>query len=490
MTQAYKNFYTVFSTLVMSVAGTCFNVVQAAPDAELLIEVMREVHPGYLRYQSETEAATAERIFREAADRATADGAVNNGAFYLAVSEYLATIRCEHTEAELPVALAEWRDSTPTMLPVSFKWVEDTAIITGVAAGTLGVAIGDELLAVDGHSMSGLLDEMATHISVDGFTDHTKAALFAGRDDVGLTTFDMFYPLLHGFSDSFMLSLRTEGGERHEARVAAVDESTALAARGLSVDWANFSDPDAVVWQQVGDAAVLTISTFVNYRTPVVPDEVFGAVLREIKASDATRLVLDLRNVGGGSSDVMESLLAHLIGQPMTIGGATRVKTYEFAKFREHLSTWNESVFTLPASRFTPDGAGLYFLNPENGSDTKVLQPAADAWHGPLTALIGAGNESALTMLLAELRDEREVTLIGQPTGGSAQGPTAGVLATLTLPESQILVRVPLRWSLTSFKDFEFGQGITPDILVPETIADLRAGRDRTLEIATTELGR
>lgn len=480
MTQGCKHYRATFSALALCLTNSGVTMAQVSTDAELLINVMRDIHPGYLRYQSDTEAATAEQRFREAAGIAADDGA-----FYLAVSEYLATIRCEHTEAELPVALAEWRDSTPTMLPVSFNWVESTAIVTGVATGTSGVQIGDELLAVDGHAMTSLLEQMSSHISVDGFTDHTKSTLFAGRDDVGLTTFDMFYPLLHGFSDSFMLSLRTEGDEQRETRVAAVDESTALAARGLSTAWANFSDKDAVVWHSVGDAAVLTISTFVNYRTPVAPDEVFGAVLRDIKASGATRLVLDLRNVGGGSSDVMESLLAHLIERPMTIGGPTRVKTYDFADYRAHLSTWNESVFTLPASRFTADGAGLYVMNSDTGSDTTLLQPAADAWHGPLTALIGAGNESALTMLLAELRDERDVTLVGQPTGGSAQGPTAGVIANLTLPDSQILVRVPLRWSVTSYKDFEFGLGMTPDILVPETIADLRAGRDRVLEAAT-----
>lgn len=99
--------------------------------------------------------------------------------------------------------------------------------------------------------------------------------------------------------------------------------------------------------------------------------------------------------------------------------------------------------------------------------------------------LIGEGNESGLTILLAELRDEREALFIGQPTGGSAEGPTAGVIAFLTLPESQIVVRVPLRWNTTSFTRFEPGKGIAPDILVPETVADVHAGRDRTLERAT-----
>jgi C-terminal processing protease CtpA/Prc len=455
------------------------NGSHASADAQLLIDVLRDVHPGYLRYQSDAEAAMAEQTFLEAAARATDDGS-----FYLATSAYLATLRCEHTEAELPVALAQWRDTTPSMLPVAYTWVEGTAIVVGVAPGTTGVGIGDELLEVDGHGMASLFEQMAPHISVDGFTDHTKATLFSGADDIGLTTFDVLYPLLHGFRDTFSLTLRSAGGETRTVSVAAVDETASLAARGQSQAMANFSDPGAVSWQRSGESAVLKVSTFVNYRTPVDADAVFGAVFSEIGASGATQLVLDMRKVGGGSTDVMESLLRHLIRQPITIGGPSRVRTHDFAQYREHLSTWNESALTVPASALTPESNGLFILSPEIDGGTDVLQPAPNAWQGPLTVLIGEGNESGLTILLAELRDEREALFIGQPTGGSAQGPTAGVIAFLTLPESQIVVRVPLRWNATSYQGFELGQGIAPDILVQETVADVRAGRDVTLERA------
>lgn len=118
------------------------------------------------------------------------------------------------------------------------------------------------------------------------------------------------------------------------------------------------------------------------------------------------------------------------------------MRTHDFAQYREHLGTWNESALTVPVSALTPEGNGLFILSPE------------------------------------------EALFIGQPTGGSAQGPTAGVIAFLTLPESQIVVRVPLRWNATSYQGVELGQGIAPDILVQETVADARAGRDATLERA------
>ena len=453
---------------------------QASSDAELLIKAMRDIHPGYIRYRSETDASVAEQDLRKAVKESH-----DVASFYLAVSEFLAKIRCEHTEAELPVAFAEWRDVKATMLPVSFVLVQDTAIIVGVAPGITSIQNGDELLEVDGHSMRKLFTDMAKYISVDGFTDHTKATLFSGSDDIGLTTFDIFYPLLHGFRDSFLLTVRSPGGERRVIQVPAVDERASLAARGLSEAQADFSDEGAVSWQRRGAIAVLSIRTFVNYRNPVEPDEVFGPIFNQINKSDQDLLVLDLRNVGGGSTDVMVSLIRHLIDRSINLGGSSRVRTYEFEAYREHLSTWDESVFNMPASLFTPHGSGMYTVSPEVDGEIRRVEPAPEAWRGSLTVLIGPGNESGATILLAELRDQRKMTLVGQPTGGSAEGPTAGVIAYLLLPASKIVVRVPLLWTTTSFKRFEYGQGIEPDVIVPLTIEDVRAGRDRTLYLAT-----
>jgi hypothetical protein len=455
-------------------------IEQADRDAELLISVLRGIHPGYTRYRTAVDVAAAEQAFLAAAAHAR-----NAGEMYLAVSAFLATIRCEHTEAELPPALLEWRNAYPSMLPVDFTWVEGRAIVTGVAPGVSGVLAGDELIEVDGRSMQSLYHAMSPYISVDGFTDHTRASIFAGSDDIGLTTFDVFHPLLYGFSSFFVFSIRGADGVLRETRVPAVGTKASDAARGIGLVQSNFSDKDAVSWKRVGDVAVMNITTFVNYRTPVDPDSVFGPVFREIGGSGVDRLVLDLRSVGGGSDDVMNSLLRHLIDKPITVGGPTRVKTYQFDAFRQHLSTWDESVFTMPASLFVEDGAGMYTVSPEVSGGTRQAEPAADAWRGPLTVLIGPNNESGATILLAELRDERTVSLVGESTGGSAEGPTGGVIAFLSLPESTIRVRVPLLWTTTSYKAFTPGKGMEPDIAVGRTIEDVRAGRDRAMEIAT-----
>jgi hypothetical protein len=456
---------------------------QTSRDASLLISVLRDTHPGYARYRTKDAIEADELTFIKAAA-----GARNSSQFYLAVSAFLATIKCEHTEAELPAAISKWMNNNPSMLPVDFSWVEQTAIVTGVAPGISGVNIGDELLAINGHTMQSLQTSISPHISVDGFTHHTKAAIFAGTDDIGFTTFDVFYPLLHGFADSYQLTLRGADAVEHKVQVPAVSTQASAMARHSTQAVANFSDQGAVSWQQRGNAAVISINTFVNYRTPVDPESIFAPMFRAIKAANPEQLVVDLRQVGGGSTDVMNSLLRHLIDKPVSIGGPSRVKTVQFAAHRKYLSSWDNSIFNMPATMTEADGNGMFILSPTLRGGLQQLTPATQAWQGPLTILIGPQNESGATMLLAELRDERQLRLVGEATGGSAEGPTAGVIAFLALPESTIQVRVPLVWSTTSYQGFIPGMGITPDIIVPKTVADVRAGRDRALEIATIKI--
>lgn len=456
--------------------------VDYAADAELLVGAFSTIHPGYDRYATEAElASAAERL------RSVAAGEPSEGEFYLAVQRYLATLRCEHTEAELPAALRDRLASS--MLPVDFTYVQDAnndfrAIVVGVAEGIEGIQAGDELVAVNGRTMAEVFEAVGPLISVDGFTDHTKTTLFAGLDDIGLTTFDILFPLLFGDSDGFTLLVQSEAGERREVIAQGIDEAASLVMRGVQGQ-TNFSDDGAVRWEMLDDrTAGLWVNTFVNYRTPVDAEAVFAEVFEKISASGAERLVYDLRKVGGGSGDVQTALLRHLITEPISYGGPTRVRAYRMGEYRPYMRTWDESVFTIPEVMFAPDGTGGFLVNPMVAGGRTTIKPAPNAWSGELIVLCGPNNESGATILLSELAWQRDVTLVGEPTGGSAEGPTAGIIAFMTLPGSEVVARLPLLRSRTSRPEFEPGMGIEPDVLAPVTVESLRSGSDPAMEAA------
>lgn len=85
---------------------------------------------------------------------------------------------------------------------------------------------------------------------------------------------------------------------------------------------------------------------------------------------------------------------------------------------------------------------------------------------------------------MSRLRDLRPIRLVGEETGGSSEGPTAGVIMFLELPKSKIRVRIPVYRSYTKVKNFVRGKGLIPDVKVSSTLSDLITRRDRALEIA------
>ncbi|MEO1585281.1 MAG: S41 family peptidase [Planctomycetota bacterium] len=468
--------------LACGAGGQADDTGSFASDAELLIGAYSTIHPGYDRFADAASLDAAADGLRRAAQ-----GEPTLGEMYLAVQRYLAAIRCEHTETEVPGEIRE--RLAASMLPVQFEYVPDAggemrAIVVAVADRVESVVVGDEIVSIEGRPVGEIFEAFSPYISVDGSTDHTKVSLFGGRDDVGLTTFDILHPLLFGERESYRLRVASEDGAVRDVSVATIDELASLAMRGVPARQ-NLSDDGAVRWEMLDDTtAGLWVNTFVNYRTPIDAEALFASVFEEINASGAERLVYDFRGVGGGSGDAQRALLRHLIDGPVESGGPTRVRAKRMGEYRPYMSTWDESVFEIPEIMFAADGDGMFVVNPLIGGKRETVRPAPDAWRGELVILIGPKNESGATTLLAELAWQREVTLIGEPTGGSAEGPTAGIIATMRLPRSGIEARLPLLRSKTSAPVDNATMGVSPDVLAPVTAESLRAGRDPAMEAA------
>ena len=150
-------------------------------------------------------------------------------------------------------------------------------------------------------------------------------------------------------------------------------------------------------------------------------------------------------------------------------------------RLRLLLESTGEGAFDAPEEGFRRLEDGRFEVL---AADSAPVTPHPQRFPGQITVLIGPFNASGATMLLAVLREHSEVRYVGEATAGSAEGPTAGLIFFLTLPASGIRVNVPVFDQRTSVERFVPGMGVAPDVLVPETIADVLAGRDAALEAA------
>lgn len=455
---------------------------QVREDLDLARKALEEIHPGYTRY---TSAEGLDALWADA--RAQAFAKPTRGNVYLQISRVLAAIRCDHTKAELPGDFEKARAKEPLYLPFRYAIFDRRLYVK--EAGSTDLVAGTEILAIDGHPASEIIEKVFALFPVDGDTDHIKGESVVAQGEFVGPAFDHFYPFLYETSAEAKLTLA--GGR--EASVARLSYEQYAEATGEQRFASNFDD--AVTFKLLSDkAAYLSVDTFINYRRPVDPDTVYAPVFEELARSGRDTLILDLRRNGGGSDDAQTGLVQWLMPAAFRQADAVLVKSDSLdPTLRPYLQTWVEAALNPDPSWFKRREDGMFeIINPLAGKAKESIAAKPGAFTGKVIALTSSDNASGVTHLLSVLKTQRPDTVfIGERTGGAATGATAGILYYLTLPNSGAKVRVPLqRQEITNSDQLDPRMGITPDILAEDTLLSTLAGTDPAMEAAVAYLSK
>jgi Peptidase family S41 len=458
--------------------------VQAAEDVALMRRALEMIHPGLYRRASQRTLTRAFARLEEAARTP-----LDELGLYRGISAVLADIRCSHTKAEQPPGFEEWRQANPSHLPFRFRMLEGRMIVVS-AASSSGLTRGAEILSIDGRSIRSMTRALGRYVAMDGNTHWCRAELLADDGDLMGSDFDHFYPYVFGRQDMFEIAVREPGatGQRRLTLPAiSFRDWQTLDNEGRAYR-SNFAD--TTTWRML-DAATgyLRIETFVNYRRPANGQALIAQAMTELREGGAERLILDLRDNGGGSDDAALALLDHLALRPYTYQRAIRLRAVRYGDLTQYIETWGDrdALFNPPLERFVQSEDGWFDRRAEDYPD--VLQerrPAPAAFQGPVTVLTSPVNASGATMVISKLKDEGRVRLVGGRCGGSGDGPTAGQILNLRLPNSGIVVRIPLAFNQMNVNRFDVDGGIRPDLLVAQRVEDFRAGFDRVRHTALT----
>lgn len=451
----------------------------ALSDVKLARETLERLHPGYRRYTS-SEQLDAMWVELEAK---SVDG-ISDEELYVSLSRILAAIRCDHTKAELSTALKADRDASRVYLPFQFALIQGQMVVIRPGSQT-ALKRGDQITSIDGIPVSEWITLVEDVVPVDGENDHTKPGVIAYGTEFMGGALDHFVPFLTELQDEVSLSV-SRGNRSVKLTEQRVDYDAYQEIVGERQFGQNFSD--AVRFERIGDdGAYLAVDTFINYRQPVDPVGKLGPFFELMQQEGRTKLIVDLRANGGGSDDAQTTLLRFLLTEPLVTYEPALIRTLTIPDgIRANLSTWNESALSPPPEMFVARADDFYAFK---GSD-ETTQPLPGAFEGELVVLIGTGNSSGSTHLLSQLRKAGRAVFIGERTGGSPTGATAGTIAFLTLPESGIRIRVPLIRTRVSDPRGSLPKrhGLDPDIAVAQRVEDIIAGTDPVLARAKTEL--
>ncbi|MCX6560378.1 MAG: S41 family peptidase [Candidatus Aminicenantes bacterium] len=254
--------------------------------------------------------------------------------------------------------------------------------------------------------------------------------------------------LIGAFSEPVQLTLATEDGRTMERTVPRL---TFPALTKLA------PDPRPAPFEfriLAGNIACVALNSFMDDQTA----DVFFKHFAEIAAAKA--LILDLRENGGGNTNVGYRIMAALAKEPF-LGSRWSTRDYKPA-FR----SWGRP------DRLYVEAAEREPVDPDHH------------YAGQVIVLTSPRTFSAAEDFLVAFDQSGRGTIIGEPSGGSTGNPL-----NFSLPGGGTGLVCSKHDAYADGREF-VGVGVKPQIAASPTVADYRAGKDTVLERAVAEIGK
>jgi carboxyl-terminal processing protease len=376
---------------------------------------------------------------REQYGARVAEAAGDTAAAYEVINELLGLLGQSHLHATPPSASSQReRSSGPATVPITVRWLPIEA-----RSVTSRAVVVDE--AVDSHPSGLPRGAILTKVdgeSVDEVARETEASLGPGL---------VRRPAELAFTTARAIEAMLDCPEGGKKRLSFLDPSKSDAETDLDVacfipegeriSLGNLRNlPTTVEWRML-EPDKLGYLAFNYWMLPMT--ERVRAGVDELRAAGMQGLIIDLR------------------GNPGGVG-----------------------AMSIPVARmFVREGASLGRLQMREFDQEFNIEPNSEAFDGPIVILVDEGTASTSEIFALGLRDIGRVSIVGA-------GPSAGMaLPSMieTLPDGGLIQYVVGDYHSARGTAAE-GDGVMPEVVVPESRVDYATGRDPVLDAGITLL--
>ncbi|MES2425720.1 MAG: S41 family peptidase [Bacteroidota bacterium] len=341
---------------------------------------------------------------------------------------------------------------TPLWMPPIYKFgyrvIGNRVFIIKNSYSDSTVVQGTEILSINNVPVKKLIDTLSHYITSDGYNTTFKqyllnAGLFAER-------FRFLY------KDVRSLNLKL----KYHDNLSAIKIDTFKMPGYDSIGGITPPNHEYKILTADSNIAYLKIRTFLN------PDDYVGyhPAFADIQKRKIKTLILDLRGNGGGLTGWASSVFSHFIDTPtyfyrLPPEVADQKLLYGNQKIKDWLKMVAQKKWQYP-----------------------IVTPHTNIFKGKIYVLINGGSFSATSLLAANMRTLKNITFVGEETGGSKNVWTAGIMKTIILPESKLSLTygyVPAFFG--DITDIN-GRGIMPDVPITYTIEDILANKDLEMD--------
>lgn len=447
-----------------------FNIETLKEDYDLLRLALEEAHAGMFRYTSKTEF---DALFNTLYMKINRE--MTEIEFFRLISPVIEKIHCVHTAARPSSDYQQVMDEKGLFLPFAVKFISGRAYILQNFNSENQIPLGSEIMLINDKPVSQLLSELIKVLPSDGKNETYKYRIL-----------DWYFP------EKYFLYIEQPDNFKLEYLPPGKKETSTAVVPGVPLDKINntlfsyeklYEECLKLEIREESNLAILTIRTFVPRILKHFGYDFYRfmeASFKEIADKNISNLIMDLRWNDGGEALYCKDLLAYLIDKPFRFANleSTSKPRYSFLEYTDKGLYFNYFHPIL----WTRDNTGRYVLK-ENWS--KKIEPKAQVFKGRVYVLINGMSISGSADVAALLHYHKKATFIGEETGGAYYGNNSGDFINLTLPNTHIRIRIPIRSCVLAVSNYPFMErGVVPDFEIKPQIEDILQGIDKDLDFA------
>jgi len=436
-------------------------VEELSQDFEIFRNTLTSIHPDLYLYTSKPKfdsiLLTVERKL---------DGVSTSIEFLRLLTPIIHEIRNSHTSIRPPQSYIEYIKTEAKRLPVDFIYRNDSLIVVKNYSPNSLLKSGDVVKKLNDVSSIQLMDSLSFYTFVDGYNEHYSNYLSS-------RFLSKRYAYFIGEPPLFNVEYMDSNGDLKKESIKSMPAKTFHSKMEIKPTDTKYD------FKIKNNAGHLTITDFRIENTKKFKKSL-EKNFNQMASKGIEHLVLDLRNNRGGFPENSDVLLSFFIKE----------KVYPIKKKFTMIEQLSDFKYILE------DNAYGYFENSKKGTESNgvfVLEEAPKAFvkpnkkgfTGKLIVLINENSASATTSFLGQIRTHvPEALFIGNPTLGNPYIVSADYMVSLKLPNSNLIVKIPL---VSSEKNVNFENpkgGVIPDIIVPITIEDVQLQTDHIMEKA------
>ena len=468
----------VSSTLLPRLAVLLFVGGQALPlpkvepeplrqDLQIARKSLEEGHSGIYRYTSKRELDSA-----FAAASAKLDHPMNAMEFLRVLAPAVAQVKCGHTSVRPPKAMDDALDESVLLFPLDVTVLDGRVYVTREYLPENQNLGGLRVLKINGMPIQDVLAVMLQATPGDGDSQTVRPTRISH-------SFPWYLFVLAGIETPFRVDFDDpKSGTTRSMELSGVTypNRQKVAAVRYPLD-KEPEDTADLEFQDSGRTAVLTVRGFYGKADKKELADYFDDAFKQIGQHKSAALIIDVRNNGGGRDFLGKKLLSFLVDKPFNYYDDLVYNDREFDFFR-----YANDAKPIPADMVEKRADGKFhdIKHPNLG----LQQPSIPYFGGKVIVLMNGGSFSTTCEFLSNLRDKKRGIFVGEEAGGGYYGNTSGPSVLITLPNTKVRVRIPLRTYYLAVKDGQPNRSILPDYEVKPTISDLLSRSDPVMQQA------